>query len=243
MRISTRCYAITGLGFTPPWGVNAGFIVGDAKTLIVDTGPTYLAARTVYGYALAARPGNEMIALNTEMHVDHMMGNSLFQDMSVPIWGHERCERSSDALEANAADFNATIPDPVRRERNEASAFFWKSRIVNPVNKISKKTLFDLGGVEAVVLPAAGHTPANLLVHLQAEGVLFTGDTVVADYLPNLESGGPEEWKQWLAALELVRGLTPSILVPGHGRVLEGIEIVREINRVEEFVREALKGK
>jgi alkyl sulfatase BDS1-like metallo-beta-lactamase superfamily hydrolase len=82
MRISNRCYAITGLGFTPPWEVNAGFIVGDAKTLVVDTWPTYFAARTVYGYARSARPNNEMIAVNTEMHVDHIMGNSFFQEMA-----------------------------------------------------------------------------------------------------------------------------------------------------------------
>jgi len=58
MKISEHCFAITGLGFTPPWEVNAGFICGSRRTLVVDTGPSYLAGRTVYGYASLAGAGS-----------------------------------------------------------------------------------------------------------------------------------------------------------------------------------------
>lgn len=49
--------------------------------------------------------------MNTELHVDPLFGNSFFQEMSVPIWGHEKCERSADALEATDDEFNRTIPE------------------------------------------------------------------------------------------------------------------------------------
>ena len=240
MRISEHCFAITGLGFFPPWEVNAGFVTGDRRTLVVDTGPTYLAAQTVFGYATGVRPGNDMLALNTEMHIDHLLGNSFFEERSVPIWGHARCERTADALEANVEEFSATIPEPGRRERGEAAIFFAGSRIVNPAHRISAEERFDLGGVTATVLPAPGHTPSNLLVHVAPDAVLYSGDTVVAGYLPNLQSGGPTEWRQWLAALALVRQLAPRILVPGHGRVLEGAEIEPEVARVEKVLLEAI---
>ena len=237
MRVSTSAYAVTGLGFTPPWEVNAGFICGSEKTLVVDTGPTYYAARTIYGYALAAAPSNAMIAVNTEMHVDHLMGNCFFQEMSVPIWGHEKCVRAPDALDSNAAEYNAAIPDPARRDMNEAAVFFKGSRIVNPSHMIARATRFDLGGLEVDVIPAPGHTPANMLVHVPSQKVLFTGDIVVSDYAPNLESGGPGEWTQWLSALEVVRSLSPRVLVPGHGRVLEGADIDAQIRRVQEVLQ------
>ncbi len=70
--------------------------------------------------------------------------------------------------------------------------------------------------------------------------MLYSGDTVVAGYLSNLTSGGPAEWKQWLAALGLVRRLEPRILVPGHGRVLEGSEIEKEVARIEKILLEAI---
>ena len=240
MKISEHCFAITGLGFTPPWEVNAGFICGSRRTLVVDTGPSYLAGRTVYGYASNVRPGNELLAVNTEMHVDHLLGNSFFQERSVPIWGHLKCERASDALELNVEEFNGTIPEPARRQRNEAAVFFGGSRIVNPQHRISAEMRFDLGGMCATVMPAPGHSPANMLVHIAADGVVYSGDTVVADYLPNLSSGGPAEWKEWLAALGLVRRLQPKVLVPGHGRVLEGSQIETEVGRIEKMLQEAI---
>ncbi len=240
MKISEHCFAITGLGFTAPWEVNAGFVLGGRSTLVVDTGPSYLAARTIYGYASNVRPGNALIAVNTELHVDHLLGNSLFEEMSVPIWGHEKCERTADALDLNVAEFNRTVPEVARRQRNEAAIFFGGSRIVNPEHRISTEKQFDLGGVVAKVIPAPGHSPANMLVHVAADAVLYSGDTVVAGYLPNLEGGGLADWKQWLSALGLVRRLAPGVLVPGHGCVLEGSEIEMEVTRLEEILREAI---
>ena len=240
MRISEHCFAVTGLGFIPPWEVNAGFVVGDRRTLVVDTGPSYLAGLTIHGYASNVRPGNDLLAVNTELHVDHLLGNAVFRDKSVAIWGHERCERSPDALALNAAELNATIPDPERRGRNEAAVFFAGSRVVNPENRISSRTTFDLGRVTAAVIPAPGHTPANVLVHVPDDAVLYSGDTVVAGYLPNLGPGGPAEWREWLSALALVRQLAPRILVPGHGRVLEGSDIEAEVGRIEDVLRQAV---
>ncbi|HTS47380.1 MAG TPA: hypothetical protein VMH05_05520 [Bryobacteraceae bacterium] len=37
MRLSQHCYALTGLGYVPPWSVNAGIVAGRETTLIVDT--------------------------------------------------------------------------------------------------------------------------------------------------------------------------------------------------------------
>jgi glyoxylase-like metal-dependent hydrolase (beta-lactamase superfamily II) len=99
---------------------------------------------------------------------------------------------------------------------------------------------FDLGGVDAIVTHAPGHSPANMLVHVAADGVVYSGDTVVADYLPNLSSGGPAEWREWLAALGLVRSLEPEVLVPGHGRVLEGSQIETEVVRIEKILLGAI---
>lgn len=60
---------MTGLGYLPPWTVNAGFIAGAEITLIVNTGANAVAAATIHGYALMARPRNQIRALNTKTHV------------------------------------------------------------------------------------------------------------------------------------------------------------------------------
>ena len=76
MRLSNRCYAVTGLAYSAPWCVNAGFIAGDKITLVVDTGANALAAQSIHGYASAARPSNQLRVINTEKHFDHIGGNS-----------------------------------------------------------------------------------------------------------------------------------------------------------------------
>ena len=47
MRLSDRCYAITGLAYKFPPVVNAGFIVGEHETLVIDTVLTPLRAKPV----------------------------------------------------------------------------------------------------------------------------------------------------------------------------------------------------
>jgi glyoxylase-like metal-dependent hydrolase (beta-lactamase superfamily II) len=76
MRVSHRCYAVTGLGCSTPWCVNAGIVAGDHLTLIVDTGYNPLSAQTILGYASAVRLGNELRVINTEKHFDHICGNA-----------------------------------------------------------------------------------------------------------------------------------------------------------------------
>lgn len=80
MRISKSCYAVTGLACEAPWTVNAGFIAGPKRTLIVDTGATTLSARTIQGYAQAVSPANELMVINTERHLDHIGGNFYFRE-------------------------------------------------------------------------------------------------------------------------------------------------------------------
>ncbi|MGD0858264.1 MAG: MBL fold metallo-hydrolase [Terracidiphilus sp.] len=115
MRLTDRCYAITGLGYAPSWCVNAGFIAGDEMTLVVDTGGNTLAAQTIYGYACAARPGNMLRVINTEKHFDHIGGNGYFREMGIDVYGHAGIARTPEEFQAEIAEFNDSIPGLARR--------------------------------------------------------------------------------------------------------------------------------
>lgn len=62
---------MTGLYFLPPWGVNASFVAGREKTLIIDTGANYISAQTIHGYVQAVNEENSLVVINTEKHLDH----------------------------------------------------------------------------------------------------------------------------------------------------------------------------
>lgn len=240
MRISPRCYAVTGLGYSPPWCVNAGFITGDSLTLVVDSGGNVLAGQTVHGYAAASRPGNQIRVLNTEKHFDHIGGNQYFRELGIDIWGHRGIARTPAEFEAEMAEFNDAIPNPQRRTRGEATAFFAGTQLANPNCTIDQDARFDLGGCSVDVLLTPGHTATNLCVWVPDDRVLYTGDCLINRYLPNLDAGSVADWRIWLTSLDRVEALQPEVVVMGHGPVARGPEVQDVIDTVRGVLHEAI---
>jgi glyoxylase-like metal-dependent hydrolase (beta-lactamase superfamily II) len=240
MRLSPRCYAVTGLAYSPPWCVNAGFIAGDTQTLVVDTGGNALAGQTVHGYATAARPGNHLRVLNTEKHFDHIGGNSFFCAQGIDIWGHHALARTSGEFQAEIAEFNDAIPNPQRRAAGEAAAFFHGTQLTNPNHALEGDTHWDLGNCAVEILLTPGHTATNISVWVPGDGVLYTGDCLIAEYLPNLDAGTPADWQIWLASIDRLDALKPAIVVMGHGPVARGAQVATVIDRVRRVVSESI---
>jgi glyoxylase-like metal-dependent hydrolase (beta-lactamase superfamily II) len=235
MKISDHAHAVTGLGFIPPWSVNAGFIAGQSRTLVVDTGPSRFAAQTILGYARSVGPHNAIVAVNTEKHTDHLLGNGFFRDRGIDVMGHAAISRKPGDLAAEIEEMNRCIPQAFRRELNEAAVFFEGTRVENPNVRISEETVVDLGGVEARIFPTPGHTSTNCSVFVPEDGVLFTGDCVVTGYVPYLEDP-TADFQLWLASLDGIERLGLHVLVPGHGDVLKGDAVGREIERMRRLV-------
>ncbi|MFZ0964561.1 MAG: MBL fold metallo-hydrolase [Terriglobia bacterium] len=240
MHISARCYAVTGLGCIPPWSVNAGFVVGDQATLIADTGANALAAATIHGYAVAARPGNRLAVVDTEPHFDHIGGNGFFRAKGIEVHGHGGIQRTPAEFDAEIAEFNSAILNAERRERAEAKVFYTGTSLVNPSQTLAADTRVNLGGCEAHILLTPGHTPANISVWAPDDGVLFSGDCLVNQYLPNLDCGGVSDWKTWLASLERIARLVPKVVMPGHGPVAFGNDVSKIIDTVRKTLEHAI---
>jgi cyclase len=240
MRLSDRCFAVTGLGYLPPWTVNAGFITGDETTLIVDTAANTAAAASIYGYASIARPSNRLLVLDSERHFDHIGGNAYFRERGVEIYGHASIERTEGEFLAEIAEFNSEISNPARRARHESEVFYHQTRLANPNRPISEDTSLDLGNCPIEILLTPGHTPSNISVYVPSEEILYCGDALVNGYLPNLDAGSVDDWKIWLKSLDRIAGLAPSVVVPGHGPVARGDEVPRLIESVREVLRNAI---
>ena len=240
MQLSTHCYALTGFAYIPPWSVNAGIVVGQETTLVVDSGPTQQAAATIYGYARALRASNKLLVINTEQHLDHIDGNSYFADRGIDIYGHRGIRRNDADLQSDIDAYIASVPDPVRRERPEGRIPFTDTHITNPNKRIDQDMSLDLGGVTVEVVLTPGHTPTNLCVVVPADRVVFCGDCVVSGYLPNLEGGDAAAWATWLKSLDRLASFEPEVLVCGHGPVVQGAAVPLEIARVRAAIQEAI---
>lgn len=240
MKISLSCYAITGLAFIPPWSVNAGFIVGEERVLIIDTGPNRFAAQTIYGYASSVGSGRRILAINTEQHLDHLGGNGLFKENQLDIYGHYKINRTPADLASMIGEYNECIPNLIRRNRREAEFLFADAEIYNPNIRLKTDTVIQLGRIEAHVIFTPGHTPTNLSVYVPSEGILFCGDCILKSYLPNLESGNLVDWEIWLESISKLENLNLRTVVPGHGEVLKGNEITKGFEWTRRIVEEAI---
>jgi glyoxylase-like metal-dependent hydrolase (beta-lactamase superfamily II) len=240
MHISDHCYAVTGLGLTPPWCVNAGFIAGVHTTLIADTGANALAAATIHGYATAVRASNGLTVVNLEKHFDHIGGNSFFRARGIDIFGHPGIQRTEEEFAAEIEEFNSAIPNLARRRRQEAAAFYSGTELANPNRSIAGDTTIELGECTAEILLTPGHTGTNLSIHVPGDRVLFCGDCLVNGYLPNLDAGTAEDWRKWLASLDRLAALRPRVVVPGHGHPAAGEDVAPLFDRVRKTLEAAI---
>jgi glyoxylase-like metal-dependent hydrolase (beta-lactamase superfamily II) len=240
MRVSTRCYAVTGLGYSTPWCVNAGFIAGDEITLIVDAGANTLSAQTIHGYASAVRPGNQLAVINTEKHFDHIGGNGYFRSLDIDVWGHPAITRTADEFAAEMEEFNCAIGNAQRRQAGEAAVFYHDTRLANPNCRVESGMQFDLGGCAVEILATPGHTPTNVSIWVPEDRVLYTGDCLINLYLPNLDAGNAADWRTWLDSLERLESLQPAAIVMGHGPVARGEEVPAVMEAVRRILRESI---
>jgi glyoxylase-like metal-dependent hydrolase (beta-lactamase superfamily II) len=241
MKLSDKCYAVLGLGCYPPWVINAGFIAGSKRTLVIDSSAGYLTAQTIYGYAKSINPNNEMQLINTEKHLDHIGGNCLFAEKGIEIFGHSLNKRKEEDLSGDIEFYNSCIKEKVRKEAREEKVFYQETKIVSPANTVVNNQVFDLGGVEAKIIFTPGHTETNISVYVPTEKVIYTGDIVVQGYIPNLENSNADGWKQWLNSLALISSFELNAIVPGHGNVLFKEEIKMEIDRIRKFLVNAIE--
>jgi glyoxylase-like metal-dependent hydrolase (beta-lactamase superfamily II) len=241
MRLSPRCFAVTGLGYLPPWTVNAGFITGDETTLIVDTGANAAAASTIHGYASIARRSNRLLVLDTERHFDHVGGNGYFRERGIDVYGHSSIQRNDEEFHAEILEFNGEISNPARRHRQEAEIFYHETRLANPNRPIDQDSRLDLGACEIEILLTPGHTPSNISAWLPSDGVLFSGDCLVNGYLPNLDAGSVDDWQIWLQSLDRIAALRPKFIVPGHGPVATDGGVASLIESVREVLRQSIE--
>ena len=241
MKLTEHCFAVLGLGYTTPWAINAGFVTGGDTTLIIDTGPNFLGAQTIYGYAKNIKPENNLVVINSEKHLDHIGGNCLFKEKGVKIYGHKLINRTDDDLIEDMSDFNKSITNEKRRSANEENVFYSGTKIINPDFSVSNHQTFDLGnGIKARIIYTLGHTQTNISVYIPNEKVLYCGDCIVNGYIPNLEAGVKEDWDKWITSLALISELDLDFVVPGHGNIIAGKDIPKAIKRMKTVLEEAI---
>ncbi|MFJ4921478.1 MBL fold metallo-hydrolase [Streptomyces sp. NPDC088725] len=180
---------------------NAGFISDGESTLLVDTTATERRAVLLRDAIVAAGVPLPRTVVNTHHHGDHTYGNAVFTPEATVI-GHDACR-----AEQLAAGRQLHLLWP--------QTDFGDIHITPPSVTYSDRLTLHVGGIEVrLIHPGVGHTTGDTIVHLPEQGIVFTGDLIFQGGTPFVPMGS---LNGSLRALDLLRSLDASVVVPGHG--------------------------
>jgi cyclase len=203
------------------WMVNnCGVVVdGSGDAVVVDTTSTEQRNRAFLAEVAGLTDRDPRLAVNTHSHPDHTYGNG-FLPATTTIVGHRLCREG--VLRAGLA---AT---------QELPADYGDLVVRPPDLTVDGDVTLHLGDlpVELTVLGPA-HTTHDLGVWLPEQRALFAGDLAFAGGHPIFLDGSMLGFRR---ATQRMRELAPEVLLPGHGPVRRGEQILELLDRQEQYV-------
>lgn len=212
------------------WGwSNAGLVVGDGASLLVDTlFDLRLTQRMLEALEDHTRPAPIATVVNTHANGDHCYGNALVGDAQIvasTATAEEMHQVPPSLLAALTADPGAA-GDLFRGFFGEFE--FDGIELRPPDRTFDGRLELEVGGrmVELVEVGPA-HTAGDTLVVVPDARVVYTGDILFVGGTPIVWAGPVFNW---VAACDLMLGMDVDVVVPGHGPVTDkaGVAAVRD---------------
>ncbi len=184
---------------------------GEAGAWVADTSHVNHAAQTVelLRHALAGRPLAGIA--NTHLHSDHCGGNHQVQAaFGAPILIPPGQAPAVAVWDESALSYQAT---------GQRMQPFVHQGLLQPGATLA------VGGREWQVMAAPGHDPHMVMLFDRHHGVLISADALWENgfgvVFPEIE--GEPGFDDMAAALDLIAGLQPRLVIPGHGRPFDDV--------------------
>jgi glyoxylase-like metal-dependent hydrolase (beta-lactamase superfamily II) len=218
-------------------GTSNSGLVNRAGGLVVDTFWDLPHTRELIAHYARVWRAPARRVVNTHRNGDHCWGNQLFPQAE--IIGHRSCAaefRKEQPAFMQALRDAGGSGDPMLREmaRLLADWDFTGIELVPPTTLLDDRLELDLDGIAVhLIWVGPAHTAGDVIAHLPAERVVFTGDILFRLCTP---IGWEGTYERWIAALDAIVALDPAVVVPGHGPLC-GAEGPREMRAYLAYVR------
>lgn len=211
---------------------NSAFVVTGEGVVVFDTlGTPALGVKLLAAIRSVTSEPIKRIYIS-HYHADHMYGNQAFTGTGAEIIASDGAKRY---LEGDVAQR--------RLSERRLSLSPWvddNTRIVHPDRYVQGEERFKLGEVGIrVVDVGSAHSEGDLVLFVESDGVLFSGDIIFQGRIPFLGSSSSAEW---LGVLNEMEQAEVSIIVPGHGMAAENPrEIVSLTKNYLAYVRASMQ--
>jgi glyoxylase-like metal-dependent hydrolase (beta-lactamase superfamily II) len=203
---------------------NSGFVVTDDGVVVFDALGTPALGRAMVAAIAKVTPKRIRRVVVSHYHADHVYGLLALKAAGAEVWAH----RKAQAYLASPA-----AADRLAQRRNDL--FPWvdgDTVLVTPDLWLDGDTDFRMGGLTFRILHSHGaHSPEDVMLYVVEDKLLFAGDLIFAGRVPfvgNADSAG------WLKAMDLMIGLSPAVVIPGHGPASR--DVARDMKLTREYL-------
>jgi glyoxylase-like metal-dependent hydrolase (beta-lactamase superfamily II) len=194
-------------------GGNAGFVIGDDGVLVIDTFQDPRPAKALLADIRKLTPLPIRFVVNTHYHLDHVNGNDVFAAAGATIVAHRN-------VRAWMRTENIKMLDPPVTPEKKARV---ESLALPTVVHDSHLDLY-LGSRRINVRYYPGHTGGDSVVWIPDAHLVFCGDMLWKQHVPNLIDATTKAWVESLDAMQKDYG--PSTWVPGHGGIANAQDVL-----------------
>jgi cyclase len=194
-------------------GGNAGFLIGDDGVLVIDTFQDPRPAKAMLGEIRKLTPLPIRFVVNTHYHLDHVNGNDVFAAAGATIVAHRN-------VRAWIRTENIKMLDPPVTPEKKARV----QSLTLPTVLYDSHIELYLGSRRIDVRYYPGHTGGDSVVSVPNAHVVFCGDMLWKEHVPNLIDASTKPWIESLDAMQKDYG--PSTWVPGHGGIANAQDVL-----------------
>jgi cyclase len=194
-------------------GGNAGFVIGDDGVLVVDTFQDPRSAKALLAEIRKLTPLPIRFVVNTHYHLDHVNGNDVFAAAGATIVAHRN-------VRAWMRTENIKMLDPPVTAEKKARV---ESLTLPTVVHDSHVDLY-LGSRRINARYYPGHTGGDSVVWIPDAHIVFCGDMLWKEHVPNLIDATTKAWVESLDAMQKDYGT--STWVPGHGGIANAQDVL-----------------
>jgi glyoxylase-like metal-dependent hydrolase (beta-lactamase superfamily II) len=224
--IMPRLYRIIiPLPNSPLKELNSYVIKADDRNLIIDTGFN----RTVCFEAMQKRLRALDIDLSktdfmiTHMHADHTGLLSKLVTKTSTVYFSRIDSKIFDKNISwqpmlDYAVSNGFFLDDLMKALHSHPGFKYSPETIPELSLIDDGNIIRIGGYRLKCLLTPGHTEGHICLYEETKKVLFSGDHILYDITPHIESWSYEvnSLKHYLESLEKIKNLPVKIVLPGH---------------------------
>ena len=212
------------------WGwSNAGLIVGDGASLLVDTlFDLKITEKMLDTMAHATEKAPISTVVNTHANGDHCYGNQLLSGKEI-IASAATAHEMSEVPPAMLAALNSAPGDVGDLFRHFFGEFDFEGiEPTLPTKTFTGKHSVTVGGrVVELVEVGPAHTAGDTLVFVPDARTVYTGDILFIGGTPIVWAGPLDNW---IAACDLICSSDVEHIVPGHGPLTDkaGVTAIRD---------------